>query len=117
VTDPNSLGSLRQVVILEQYATLTPMTEEEIVTAYRDRLNAGDYANDGPEAEANPTLEPEQVGEQPDEESAEDVAATKAAQDRADELGVDLASVQGSGLNGRVTVGDVEAAYESAASA
>jgi pyruvate/2-oxoglutarate dehydrogenase complex dihydrolipoamide acyltransferase (E2) component len=34
--------------------------------------------------------------------------ATKAAKERADELGVDLANVTGTGLNGRITVGDVE---------
>ena len=31
-------------------------------------------------------------------------------QEKAEELGVDLASVTGTGLNGRITVGDVEAA-------
>ena len=40
--------------------------------------------------------------------TGDDPAATKAANERAEELGVDLASVTGTGLNGRITVGDVE---------
>jgi pyruvate/2-oxoglutarate dehydrogenase complex dihydrolipoamide acyltransferase (E2) component len=42
------------------------------------------------------------------ENGDDDPAATKAAKERAEELGVDLASVTGTGLNGRITVGDVE---------
>ena len=42
------------------------------------------------------------------EDGDDDPAATKAAKERAEELGVDLASVTGTGLNGRITVGDVE---------
>ncbi len=38
----------------------------------------------------------------------EDVKATKAAEDKAAELGVDLSSVQGTGKGGKITVGDVE---------
>jgi pyruvate/2-oxoglutarate dehydrogenase complex dihydrolipoamide acyltransferase (E2) component len=44
------------------------------------------------------------------EDEGDDPAATKAAKERAEELGVDLANVTGTGLNGRITVGDVEAA-------
>jgi pyruvate/2-oxoglutarate dehydrogenase complex dihydrolipoamide acyltransferase (E2) component len=43
-----------------------------------------------------------------EEDEGDDPAATKAAKERADELGVDLANVTGTGLNGRITVGDVE---------
>lgn len=39
-----------------------------------------------------------------------DSDATAAAIARAEELGVDLATVTGTGKNGRITVGDVEAA-------
>lgn len=42
----------------------------------------------------------------------EEVAATAAAEKLAQELGVDLASVEGSGKGGKVTVGDVKAAAE-----
>jgi uncharacterized linocin/CFP29 family protein len=45
---------------------------------------------------------------QPDEEPQPD--ATDAALRRAEELGVDLATVEGTGNNGRVTLGDVERA-------
>ncbi len=58
----------------------------------------------------------EETGEQ-DEEAAEEVAesengseapkATNAAQRRAEEMGVDLSSLQGSGANGLITVSDV----------
>jgi pyruvate/2-oxoglutarate dehydrogenase complex dihydrolipoamide acyltransferase (E2) component len=37
------------------------------------------------------------------------VNATPAAMEKADELGVDISSVQGTGKNGKVTTGDVEA--------
>ena len=43
-----------------------------------------------------------------EENGDDDPAATKAAKERAEELGVDLSSVTGTGLNGRITVGDVE---------
>jgi pyruvate/2-oxoglutarate dehydrogenase complex dihydrolipoamide acyltransferase (E2) component len=42
----------------------------------------------------------------------DDVKITKAAQERADELGLDVSTIQGSGVDGRITIGDVEAAAE-----
>ena len=45
----------------------------------------------------------------PQAEDAE-VSATKEAEELAAELGVDLSQVQGSGKNGRITKGDVQAA-------
>jgi pyruvate/2-oxoglutarate dehydrogenase complex dihydrolipoamide acyltransferase (E2) component len=44
------------------------------------------------------------------EDEGDDPRATSAAIKRADELGVNLDSVTGSGLNVRITVSDVEAA-------
>lgn len=44
-------------------------------------------------------------------ESAE-VDATEGAEDLAAELGIDLATVEGTGKDGRITKGDVEAAAE-----
>jgi pyruvate/2-oxoglutarate dehydrogenase complex dihydrolipoamide acyltransferase (E2) component len=44
------------------------------------------------------------------EDEGDDPYATTAAKERAAELGVNLDSVTGSGLNGRITVSDVEAA-------
>jgi pyruvate/2-oxoglutarate dehydrogenase complex dihydrolipoamide acyltransferase (E2) component len=45
-----------------------------------------------------------------EDDNGDDPRATSAAVARAAELGVDLDSVTGTGLNGRITVGDVEAA-------
>jgi pyruvate/2-oxoglutarate dehydrogenase complex dihydrolipoamide acyltransferase (E2) component len=41
------------------------------------------------------------------------VNATEAAERRAEELGVDITAVEGSGQGGRVVVGDVDDAAES----
>ena len=85
----------------EPYMTLradpqpVPNEEAEDVTAYQDRLQAGEYAGDGPEHEQPETT---------------DAAAAKAA-----ELGVNLGAVKGSGKDGKVTVGDVEAAAKASA--
>jgi large subunit ribosomal protein L20 len=48
----------------------------------------------------------------PEPERKEDVEATDAAERRADELDVDLESVEGSGAEGRVVIEDVEEAAE-----
>jgi pyruvate/2-oxoglutarate dehydrogenase complex dihydrolipoamide acyltransferase (E2) component len=47
------------------------------------------------------------------EEAADEqgkINATDAAEQKAKDLGVDLATVEGTGANGRITVGDVEKA-------
>ena len=44
------------------------------------------------------------------EEAAWGANATDAAQRKAEELGIDLATVEGTGANGRITVADVESA-------
>jgi pyruvate/2-oxoglutarate dehydrogenase complex dihydrolipoamide acyltransferase (E2) component len=44
------------------------------------------------------------------ETSEEDIEATEAARRKAEELNVDLSSVEGTGQGGRITVGDVEKA-------
>ena len=48
--------------------------------------------------------------EAPAQEQADDVSTTGAAADLAAELGVDLASVKGTGKNGKITKADVEKA-------
>jgi large subunit ribosomal protein L20 len=55
---------------------------------------------------------PEAPGEQVEEieTSEEDIEATEAASRKAEELNVDLFSVEGTGQGGRITVGDVEKA-------
>lgn len=45
-------------------------------------------------------------------EEEEEVEATEAATELAEELGVDLGSVEGSGKDGKITVGDVKAASD-----
>jgi large subunit ribosomal protein L20 len=53
----------------------------------------------------------EQVEEAEEEETSEDhIEATEAAGRKAEELNVDLSSVEGTGQGGRITVGDVEKA-------
>jgi pyruvate/2-oxoglutarate dehydrogenase complex dihydrolipoamide acyltransferase (E2) component len=46
----------------------------------------------------------------PEDDNGDDPRATSAAVARAAELGVDLNAVTGTGLNGKITVPDVEAA-------
>jgi large subunit ribosomal protein L20 len=55
---------------------------------------------------------PESKTAAPEPQEDTDVEATAAAERRAEELGVDLESVEGSGAEGRVVVGDVEEAAE-----
>lgn len=47
-----------------------------------------------------------------EEAEKEEIEATDAASDLAEELGVDLASVEGTGKDGKITVGDVRAASD-----
>ena len=58
-----------------------------------------------PEASAEQVEEAEEV-----ETSEDDIEATEAAGRKAEELNVDLSSVEGTGQGGRITVGDVEKA-------
>jgi large subunit ribosomal protein L20 len=48
--------------------------------------------------------------EAPAEQAEEEIEATAAAERKAEELNVDLSSVEGTGQGGRITVGDVEKA-------
>lgn len=65
-----------------------------------------------PEPEPQPEPEPEAVAEpepEPEPEPAPEPLATDAARQLADERGVDLAKVSGSGAEGRITKDDVAA--------
>jgi large subunit ribosomal protein L20 len=62
---------------------------------------------EAPEAEAAPETEPEAASE-----AEPEVEATEAAEKKAEELGVDLESVEGTGAEGRVLVDDVEEAAD-----
>jgi large subunit ribosomal protein L20 len=70
-------------------------------------------AEEAPQARQKPKRskpEPETTAPEPQEDT--DVEATGAAERRAEELDVDLQSVEGSGAEGRVVVGDVEEVAE-----
>lgn len=54
----------------------------------------------------------EETSEEEAEEEEEEVAVTPAAAELAEELGVDLASMEGTGKDGKITVGDVRAASD-----
>ncbi|MDP8946345.1 MAG: E3 binding domain-containing protein [Actinomycetota bacterium] len=62
-------------------------------------------------ASRTPAAPAEQVEEAEEVETSEDdIEATEAAGRKAEELNVDLSSVEGTGQGGRITVGDVEKA-------
>jgi large subunit ribosomal protein L20 len=64
-----------------------------------------------PEAAAEkPDTEAEPVAEAPETKEQPEVEATEAAERKAEELGVDLSAVEGTGQEGRITLGDVEKA-------
>ena len=64
-----------------------------------------------PSAGRTPQAPAEQVEETEEvETSEEEIEATDAASRKAEELDVDLSSVEGTGQDGRITVGDVEKA-------
>ncbi|MBA3426174.1 MAG: 50S ribosomal protein L20 [Rubrobacter sp.] len=60
--------------------------------------------------EPEPAAEPAEEPEASAEESTPEVEATEAAERKTGELDVDLESVEGTGAEGRITVGDVEEA-------
>jgi len=62
-------------------------------------------AAEKPDTEAAPA-----VAEAPDTKEQPEVEATEAAERRAEELRVDLSAVEGTGQEGRITLGDVEKA-------
>jgi large subunit ribosomal protein L20 len=55
---------------------------------------------------------PTEEAEVPDADAQVEVNATEAAERKAEELGVDISTVEGTGQGGRVTVGDVDQASE-----
>jgi large subunit ribosomal protein L20 len=63
-----------------------------------------------PSAGRTPQAPAEQVEETEEVETSEEIKATDAASRKAEELDVALSSVEGTGQDGRITVGDVEKA-------
>jgi len=64
-----------------------------------------------PEATTQPEA-PAEEAETPESETEVEVNATDAAERKAEELGVDITTVEGTGQGGRVVVGDVDDAAE-----
>lgn len=60
------------------------------------------------EQNERPETTQEEAGSTQEERTEREVEATDAAQRKAEELGIDLTTVQGTGVHGRVTVEDVE---------
>lgn len=67
-------------------------------------------------AEAEPETEEAEPEEAEPEEEAESIKATDAARRRAEELGVDLQEVEGTGSGGQITVDDVKKKAEAESS-
>jgi large subunit ribosomal protein L20 len=84
------------------------VTEPEIFAAL---VVQAQNALDGKPVERRVEVERAVAAAQP--ETSEDVNATEAAERKAEELGVDITTVEGSGQGGRVVVGDVDDAAES----
>lgn len=78
------------------------VTEQAMLDEHVGTAEAAQAERDEAEAQAAEaaTQSPEQAAEAP--------AATPAAEAKAQELGVDLAAVEGTGADGKITVGDVE---------
>lgn len=79
----------------------------KVPSKYKDSEVPGEYPLDTPRTDPEPALVRDYT---PEGQERERVRATAAAEAHAAETGVDLASVKGSGLGGKVTKGDVEAA-------
>jgi pyruvate dehydrogenase E2 component (dihydrolipoamide acetyltransferase) len=92
-------------------------TAESEASAAGEATEAGDSGG-GPSPQAASLDEPSAVSEGASgSTSAESVKATPRAQKRAEELGVDLSTVEGTGPQGAVSEEDVEAAAESGGAA
>lgn len=74
------------------------------MTSYRQRLEAGVHTAAG-------TSEPTTT----DDDNGDDLYATSGAVIAADQYGIDITTVSGTGKDGRITKADVEAAAELAA--
>jgi len=69
-------------------------------------------ALDGKPVERQVAVERAIVAEEPEADAEDEVDATDAAERKAEEEGIDLSTVEGTGQSGRVTVGDVDKAAQ-----
>ena len=69
-------------------------------------------ALDGKPVERQVAVERAIVAEEPEADAEDEVDATDAAERKAEEEGIDLSTVEGTGQGGRVTVGDVDKAAQ-----
>jgi hypothetical protein len=81
---------------------------EQLIVAFEDASQRDVAEAEAPQPEALPTAPP--PAETPQPESSE-INATYPARSRAQELGVDLAEVEGTGPGGRITLEDVRRFY------
>ncbi len=89
--------------ILADLAATEPEAFTAVVEQAKNALNGGTVQSTGQNEKAGQTTT------QPSDE----VEATEAAERKAEELDVDLSGVEGTGAEGRIVVGDVEAAAKS----
>ena len=70
--------------------------------------------DENPEGQEDQEIQEDGEAQEPDEESAEETEATDAARSKAEDLGVDLARVEGTGTGGRIIARDVQQAANQA---
>ena len=70
--------------------------------------------DENPEGQEDQEIQEDVEAQEPDEESAEETEATDAARSKAEDLGVDLARVEGTGTGGRIIARDVQQAANQA---
>ena len=100
-TEPEIFGA----IVAQAKNALDGKPVDRRVEVERSTESPGPSAGRTPQAPAEQVEETEEV-----ETSEEEIEATDAANRKAEELDVDLSSVEGTGQEGRITVGDVEKA-------
>lgn len=98
--------------ILADIAVSEPEVFAAIVDQAKNALD-GKPVQERAESEEPSQAEAQTTQATADEAAGEEVDATNAAERRAEELGVDISEVEGSGQEGRILVGDVEEAAKS----
>jgi large subunit ribosomal protein L20 len=109
-TEPEIFGA----IVAQAKNALDGKPVERRVEVERSTEPPGQAARQTPEAPAAQTEQAEQAEPVVESETSDaEVEATDAAARKAQELEVDLSSVEGTGQGGRITVGDVEKAARS----
>jgi large subunit ribosomal protein L20 len=103
VTEPEIFGAI--VAQAKNALDGKPVDRRVAVERDTEPERPGPSASRTPEAPAEESQQAEEA-----DTSEDEIEATEAAARKADELHVDLSSVEGTGQGGRITVGDVERA-------